>query len=224
MSKPVFLSVKKMLALLFLPFAASILLLPTAAWAHRVNLFAWLEGDKVIVKCGFNRSTPVKGGKITVVDSIDGKLLAKGLTSDEGTYVFRVPDVVRLGHGLRISVNAGEGHASEFEMSASEFYEGAALEAGFETARLDAATLNPENSAPSRPVAALVGSPQPSNGALSAEDVRKVVDKTLQKHLAPIHNALGTGAGIGLGNILAGLGWIMGIAGIICYFRARRGK
>lgn len=226
----------KVLASLIFTLFAFVLLAGSEAVAHRVNLFAWLEGDNVIVKCGFNRSLPVKGGKVSVVDSISGKQLATGLTNDEGVYVFRVPDVVRQGHGLRISVNAGEGHASEFEMNASEFYEAAALEAGFEKASLDAARLNQDtqqagttqNHAAAVPTARAADSGKsstlPAQIQHDPDELRQVLDKTLQKHLAPIHAALGTGAGIGAGDIMAGLGWIIGIVGIACYVRSRRRK
>lgn len=207
---------------------------PGAALAHRVNLFAWLEGDNVIVQCGFNRSNPVRGGHITVYDSTDGRIVATGITNENGNYAFRVPTVVRQGHGLRIVVNAGEGHASEYAMNASEFYEAAALEAGFEqdniaAGRLDAATARsrpesaaPRESAPSPATVGIVAEGGSPRTAMTADDVRSIVEKSLERHLAPIHRALGTDDGISIGDIFAGLGWIIGIVGIICYFRSRR--
>ena len=108
-------------ALLPLLLLAAALLAPAPALAHRVNIFAWLEGGDVVVECGFNRSSPVKNGLITVFDAVDGKELLQGHTDDAGRFSFPVPQAAREGHGLRIRINAGEGHQNEWDMDASEF-------------------------------------------------------------------------------------------------------
>jgi nickel transport protein len=67
---------------------AALLTLSFSAAAHRVNLFAWSEGNAVQVESKFSDSTPVKGGKLTVTDTATGKVLASGKTSDTGTWRF----------------------------------------------------------------------------------------------------------------------------------------
>ena len=57
---------------------AALLTLSFSAAAHRVNLFAWSEGNAVQVESKFSDSTPVKGGKLTVTDTATGKVLASG--------------------------------------------------------------------------------------------------------------------------------------------------
>ncbi|MDE7240729.1 MAG: hypothetical protein K2N62_02420, partial [Desulfovibrio sp.] len=75
------------------------LTVPTDALAHRVNIFAWVEGENIVVECGFNRAAPVRGGLVTVYDAGDGKELLQGRTNDRGVFVFPVPEPVRVGHG-----------------------------------------------------------------------------------------------------------------------------
>lgn len=70
---------------------AALLTLSFSAAAHRVNLFAWSEGNAVQVESKFSDSTPVKGGKLTVTDTATGKVLASGKTSDTGTWRFTLP-------------------------------------------------------------------------------------------------------------------------------------
>ena len=50
-----------LLSTLFLLFT---LALPHAAQAHRVNIFAWTEGDQVVAECGFNGGNKVKQGQV----------------------------------------------------------------------------------------------------------------------------------------------------------------
>ena len=91
------------------------------ALAHRVNIFAWLEGDSVRVESSFRRDAPVQGGTVVVLDLQTGAELLRGRTDREGAFAFPVPAVVRQGHGLRIRILAGEGHQNEWCMDAAEF-------------------------------------------------------------------------------------------------------
>ena len=45
--------------------------------AHRVNLFAWVEGDMVYVESKFSSAKPVKAGKIIVSDFEGTELLRR---------------------------------------------------------------------------------------------------------------------------------------------------
>ena len=69
------------------------------AQAHRVNVFAWLEGDRVVVECAFSRSQPINNGQVTVYDNVTNRELLQGRTDATGHFSFRVPEIVREGHG-----------------------------------------------------------------------------------------------------------------------------
>ena len=99
---------------------AALLTLSFSAAAHRVNLFAWSEGNAVQVESKFSDSTPVKGGKLTVTDTATGKVLASGKTSDTGTWRFTLPAGYRSEKGVTVAVAAGEGHAATWEMTPSD--------------------------------------------------------------------------------------------------------
>jgi len=60
------------------------------ALAHRVNVFAWVEGDMVFVECKYPDGTKVHEGVIRVLDSA-GKELLSGKTNDKGEFSFKVP-------------------------------------------------------------------------------------------------------------------------------------
>ena len=83
--------------------------------AHRVNLFAWVEGDTVYVESKFSGGKRVKAGKIIVTDPQGTELLA-GTTSENGEFAFKVPKKIEL----KIVLLAGTGHRAEWTIPASE--------------------------------------------------------------------------------------------------------
>lgn len=197
------------------------LALPADVLAHRVNIFAWVEGENIVVECGFNRAAPVRGGLVTVYDAGDGKELLQGRTDDRGAFVFAVPEAVRVGHGLRIEINAGEGHINDWTMTAHEINEARDLGHGF----LQAAPATAAK-APASATTSIVPSPEaPAAPApLTAAEVRAIVGESLNAGLAPIRRELAalSSPGPSVRDIVGGLGWIMGLIGIACWFMARR--
>lgn len=197
------------------------LALPTDALAHRVNIFAWVEGENIVVECGFNRAAPVRGGLVTVYDAGDGKALLQGRTNDRGVFVFAVPEPVRVGHGLRIEVNAGEGHVNDWTMTAAEINEARDLGHGFLQAAPAMAAKVPATATTSIvPAPEAPAAPAP----LTAPEVRAIVAESLSAGLAPIRRELAALASPGpsVRDVVGGLGWIMGLIGIACWFLARR--
>ncbi len=187
------------------------------ASAHRVNIFAWVEGDAVLVECSFRRNSPVRAGTVTVFDAVTGRALLEGKTSDKGRFSFPVPPEARGGHGLRLRISAGEGHQNEWLMDAAEF---AAL-----------APASPARSAPAAPATpAATPAPAPEEQgarrapALTEEEFRALVDAALESRLGPIRRELAAlrDDGPSLRDVIGGLGWIMGIVGAGLYFARRR--
>jgi nickel transport protein len=86
-----------------------------SVYAHRVNLFAWVEGNKVFVESKFSSSRPVNKGKIVVTDP-DGNELVTGTTDENGEFSFEIPKKTEL----RIVLIAGTGHRAEWTIPAGE--------------------------------------------------------------------------------------------------------
>lgn len=203
------------------------LALPMPASAHRVNIFAWLEGDSIMVECGFSRTRPAAAAQVTVFDAVDGRELLQGRTNAEGRFSFPVPGQVRQGHGLRIQVNAGEGHVNDWTMQASEIYEAAALSAGFDEAALadrkDRAASAHQTAMPQARMDRAGESA--ARGASIAADTRAIVAEELERALAPVKRELAARSADGptVRDIIGGIGWIIGLVGIALYFKSRRG-
>ncbi|MEN8245517.1 MAG: carboxypeptidase regulatory-like domain-containing protein [Thermodesulfobacteriota bacterium] len=96
-----------------------LLILNGTALAHRVNLFAYVDGGKIYTESYFPDGKPVKGGNVLVYDSRE-KLLVQGITDKEGLFNFPVPAV----DDLKIVIDATMGHRNSFELKKSEVEEG----------------------------------------------------------------------------------------------------
>lgn len=195
-----------------------------AAAAHRLNVFAWLENDHIIVECGFGDNRPARAANVAVIDSDTKKELVRGVTNEAGQFTFTVPQVVREGHGLLIDVNAGEGHHGEWSMDASELYAAASLTAGFDEAAIAAGGNRQAHAhirvAPSGGGANMAMPVAPLGG----DEARSIINEILESKLAPIRKELAArnAAGPSMAEIIGGIGWIIGLVGIALYFKSRR--
>lgn len=205
-----------------MPLAVSLALLLLFAWtqparAHAVYLFAWVDGDRVCSEGYFAKKSKVRDGAVTVRNATGG-LVAEGRTNEQGLWCFPAP----APQDLTFVLNAGQGHRAEFILPAKEFPSG----------RLPAADKG-ALAAPGTPVADHVpatGTAQRSTAA-SMDDgslralVRNAVREELQSQLSPIRQALAeknADPGPTLRDIMGGLGWIIGLAGLAAWYTARR--
>jgi len=96
--------------------AVFILLLSSGtALAHKVNLFAYVDGGKIYTESYFADGKPVKKGKVLVYDSRK-KLLLQGVTDQEGLFSFDIPKI----DDLNIVIDAGMGHRNSFKLKRAE--------------------------------------------------------------------------------------------------------
>ena len=215
--------------------AAFILATATSALAHRVNIFAWTEGNEVVAECGFNGGNKVKQGQVVVFDAATGAKLIEGRTDDFGVYRFPVSAEGKA-HGVRIVIKAGEGHQNEWTVEAAEL---ATIQPGTVAAPApasapDAAATSAAVSAPAVATAAAAQRPAspkadkaPAQQAanISAAELQNIANTALDAKLGPIRKELAEMrvARPGFSEIFGGIGWLVGLAGIALYFKGRRG-
>jgi nickel transport protein len=85
------------------------------ALAHKVTLFAYVEGGKVFTESFFPDGRPVAGGKLQVFDGAE-KLLLEGVTDAKGLFSFAIPKV----DDLTIVLDASMGHKTSFKLKKAE--------------------------------------------------------------------------------------------------------
>lgn len=196
-------------------------LLALALWAggaaaHKVNVFAYAEGDKVYTQAYFNDGRPAVGSTIEVYDS-SGKLLLKGTTNDEGDFAFPVP----TGKGdLRIVLVASMGHKNEYLLPASELPQA--------PGRAEPTPPRPEaqrvGGRQATPAAEAVPGPAGTAVPVGEERLRAVVGEELDARLVPLARMVARQSekSVGVSEIAAGIGYIFGLAGVAAYFASRR--
>ena len=219
---------------------AALLTLSFSSAAHRVNLFAWSEGNAVQVESKFSDSTPVKGGKLTVTDTATGKVLASGKTSDTGTWRFTLPAGYRSEKGVTVAVAAGEGHAATWEMTPSDLPktvtaapapkpEPAAKPAVKSEPKAEAkpaATKAPVKAEAKAPVKAAAPAAKPTaqqvenatvpvEPGLTKDEITLIAQSAVAEKVAPLRQKIAelSNPNPSAKDVIGGLGWIFGIAG-----------
>jgi len=182
----------------------------TPALAHRVLVFAYAEGDTIHTESKFIPSTPVRQGKILVLDQKTGKELLTGQTDDQGKFSFKIPaDAVAQKLDLKIVVEAAMGHRGEWLLKADSYLSGA-------TPGKAAAP------APAPATAPAAAAPKAAN--VEAQALEAALNKALERQLAPIKEMLTdlTVHRTSLTDIIGGIGYILGLCGLGAYFLSKK--
>jgi nickel transport protein len=181
-----------------------LLMSASPAYGHKVSIFAWVEAGTVHTESKFSGGKRVKGGKIDVFDH-QGRRIHTGTTNNDGYHGFAVPAGAEE---LKIVLTAGMGHTNHWTLHAEEL-----------GASGDSATINQSQAAvvqSSSPIAA-----DSSPDRLDAKTIETIVERVVERKLAPIRSQL-TSQNWTLHDILAGLGYILGLMGLASYIHFRK--
>lgn len=200
-----------LLDLRFLPLLFGIItlcLFSNHAYAHKVNMFAYVEGNQVMMEGYFSDGKKPMHCEVVVTDS-DKNVLVKGLTDSEGKFSFDIPKIT----DLRIVLNAGMGHRAEFLISRDELT-GVTPVAG---SGADSAVASENGEGAST----VEESKEASAGSTNASEaaIRKAVAEANVPMMRAIEELK---EGINFANIVGGIGFIFGIIGILFYVKARK--
>jgi nickel transport protein len=193
------------------------LLLAHNASAHRVNVFAWVEGDTVFVESKFAGGRKVSGGKIIVTDSTGVELLA-GETNSQGEFSFKIPQKT----DLKIILEAGMGHRAEWTVPVSDM-ESVSLAGDMQPAETSTDRVSATPTDKRSGEQSTANAPAYSNGPDLAE-IETAVEKVLDQKLKPLVKMMAdsTQKGPTIGDIFGGIGYIIGLVGVAAYFRYRK--
>ena len=199
--------------------------LPSIAEAHKVNIFAYAEGERIFTESYFNDGSPCKGSKVQVYDA-EGKEILEGDTDEEGFFSFRIHQRM----DLRIVLTASMGHKAEYRMSASEIPETVSQSPGDQDSfsspgekvsgkkmTAEVTDENVEEETSSQPLI-----------SMDMDQLRSVVedavDRALEKRMKPLIHSMARAQdrGVSLNDIIGGIGYIFGLMGVILYFKKRK--
>lgn len=190
------------------------------ALAHRVMIFAWVEGDTVHTQSKFSRGKRAKGAQVLVFDS-EGNRLLEGKTDERGEFSFKVPKKT----DLKIVLKPSMGHMAEWNIPAEEITEVGDV-SGSRTAEAGVGVGNEGAAHLSGGVNTSSKLSVPTAVSLSRQELLDLIDESLDRKLAPITDMLADSLdrGPGVTEVIGGIGYIFGLVGVALYFASRRRK
>lgn len=184
---------KKLILLLFLLFYAH------SAFAHRVNVFAWVEDQTLFIESKFAGGKFVKHGKISIVDPLGNELFS-GLTDEKGNTSFQIKKV--MDH--TIVVNAGEGHQGTWKVFAHEI-------SGHEPENYETTVILEQES-----------NIQSANAnCISEAQIKRILDEKLKSVHGQLKSIRQNNENR-IRDIISGIGFILGIFGVFALMKSRK--
>ena len=189
-----------------------------SASAHKAVIFAWVEGDTVFTQSKFSRGRKAVNSIVVVYDT-DGNQLLDGKTDKNGEFSFTVPKK----SALKVVLKASMGHLAEWTIPAKEIL-AAVGNVGHSPMEKAPDEGSKETSEDSATVKTKAADSIPAHVHLERQALQQMIDKSLDKKLAPITNMLAKSMDRepGITEILGGIGYILGLVGIALYVANRR--
>ncbi len=189
-------------------------------YAHKVMIFAWVDGETVFTESKFSGGKKVKGGKVIVYNAQD-KILLEGKTDDKGEFSFMVPEKTTL----EIVLYAGAGHRAEWTVTKEDIEEMYGEKPAKSILRksqgkVPVKTISTETSEKSADE--MLKAPRPQGPC--ADEIEEAVEKALDRKLKPVIKMLSESLDRSptVNEIVGGIGYIFGLMGLGAYFHYRR--
>jgi len=187
--------------------------LASVANAHRLGIYAWIEGDTIFTLSQFPDGKKIAGGQITVYDQDESKVLS-GITNEKGEFSFKIPMI----DYLKIVLDTGQGHQAKWIFCTNEIKE--AVCGGDPNTRVTKfdgapATTDIKKKPKVQPPAPVVD--------VQTKPIEQAVERALDKKLKPITRMLTQmqDSGPTVTDIFGGIGYIIGLMGIGAWFYSR---
>ncbi|HKK33440.1 MAG TPA: hypothetical protein VJ934_07745 [Desulfomicrobiaceae bacterium] len=182
-----------------------------SAPAHRVNVFAYQDGDAVEVEASFPGGRPCVDCTVAFIDPATSKQIRSGRTDAKGQLRVPVP-APPLPAGLEVVLEAGQGHRASWVLLPEDMTPSAEPDSA---AGLQAGVPEPEI----KQVQTL------DNGnsiTLDKGELVTLIDQAVSRQLAPLKRMLLKEREPDPRNIVGSIGYLVGIAGIVAWMRSRR--
>lgn len=196
---------------------AFLFVFPIELLAHKVNIYAYADGEMVYAEGYFADGSRCKNCAIEVYDKNTGKILIEGKADENGKLSFKSPKA----DSLKLVLKAGTGHQSSYYLSLKETI----------GTDLNKKTQNGAVSQHKKPQDKTSKEAQDTSHlekqkCLSSVEVESIVSQAVDKRMLPLMNQItmiheNTGKA-GITEIFGGIGYIIGIMGIIMYFKSRK--
>ena len=169
-------------------------------WAHKVNVFAWIEGDTVFVEGYYPGGKKAQDSLVEVFNPGGAKVL-EGRTNKKGEFSFKIPEKT----DLKIVLTAGMGHKNDFIIRAG-----------------DLAAAEPSSEQQDPKTGGRVASR--SSAPVDMGHLEVMIDQALDRKLDPLIKLIRESRreGPSVTEIVGGIGYILGLFGLVMYFKSRK--
>ncbi len=190
---------------------AALVFISTDADAHKIRVFAYENDGSIVAEAKFSSGRPAKKVEIKVLAENQDTLIS-GVTDNNGEYRFSA-EVIRenTAGNLTITVNDGSGHRGTWELEKADYL-------GEKTTHLHSSLSKPRHSEENQTNIKTPAVP------INYSAIERIVEKTVAREIAPIKQLLTEQKQdtITLQEILGGLGYILGLAGIAAYYSSKK--
>lgn len=202
---------------LLIALIAFLFVLPLKLLAHKVNIYAYTDGEMVYSESYFADGSRCKNCAIEVYDKNTGKILIKGKADENGKLSFRIPHA----DSLKLVLKAGTGHQSSYYLNLKETAGTDLNKKAQDAAVVQNKRLQGRISKEGQNTSHLE-----KQKCLSSAEMESIVSQAVDKKLQPLMSQVAmiqenTGKA-GIAEIFGGIGYIIGIMGIIMYFKSRK--
>lgn len=171
-------------------------LISTPSLAHKVVASAWIDGNDIEGEVGLSNGEMAANGTPVKVFDLQGNVLGETKVTNEG--LFRFTPTKPIAH--HFSANLGAGHVANVIVNPDELPQG----------------LKTNNPAPQM-------MQKPSQPSVSSDEIATLVAKAVRKEVQPLRKEIAQYKEKNdMQSILGGIGYILGLTGIIFYIAARR--
>ena len=194
---------------LIVPASIILLLFASSAYAHKLNLFVWKELNTITVETSLSGGRTLAKGAVQVVNTSTQEIMITGETGPDGRFSFTLPDNTPPRTALDIIVSSGDGHQATWQLKLDEYDRGGQSDRGAPPAAKTVAGKHHDER---------VGA------CLDTAEFERLIDLHLEKKLEPLRSSLFqlTAPSPSLGEIVGGIGYLIGAAGIIGWFKSRK--
>ncbi len=195
--------------------ALSLLLMAsTPALAHKLNVFAVADGARIEGSAYFAGGAKATGARITITDATGKQVLAELTPAADGSFSYQA--LAPVEH--RIIAESIDGHRSEWRITADE------LAAGFPTGARRVQDPGPEGARQRGQAEGLATGERPPACTPTALDpgLAAAIEGAVARQIRPLREELlATRDTLRLRDILGGIGYIFGLAGLALWWHGR---
>lgn len=187
------------------------------ALAHKLNVFAAADGARIEGSAYFAGGAKATGARIRITDA-GGAVLAELKPAADGRFSYRAGAPV----DHRIIAETGDGHRAEWRVTAEE------LASGFPSVPVHERDAAAESggAVAAMAVAGPVGGEAPVTTAVAlAPGIEAAIEGAVARQIRPLREELlATRDALRLRDVLGGIGYIFGLAGLALWWHSRRSR